>query len=204
MNSVVISVSATALSLLLNSMAGYAFAKLRFKGQDTLFTFMLASLVIPSQVAIIPLFLILKSMGLINTYAGVVLPGIVGIFGIFFIRQYAFSIPDSLIEAARIDGAGEFQIYRTIFLPLLKPVLVTLAIFKFMAIWNDFLWPLVVLTDDDKYTLPVALASFSREYIHENELMMAGSVITILPILVVFLSLQKYYIKGMMLGGMKG
>jgi len=126
------------------------------------------------------------------------------IFGITLIRQYTLSVPDSLIEAARIDGASEFRIYWSVVLPLIMPILVTLAIFTFMGTWNDFMWPLIVLTDNDLYTLPVALAVFSREHVQDNELMMAGAVVTVLPVLLVFLALQRYYIQGIMMGSVKG
>jgi multiple sugar transport system permease protein len=203
-NSLLLSISITAISLFFNSMAGYAFAKFRFSGKDKLFKLLLSSMIIPSQVTMLPLFLMLKSMGLINTYMAIIIPGLANIFGIFLIRQYVLSIPDSLIEAAKIDGATEFQIYRKIIIPLAAPILVTLAIFTFMGTWNDFLWPLIALTDDSMYTLPVALANLMGEHTKDPELMMAGSVITILPVVVVFLVLQKYYIKGIMMGGVKG
>lgn len=203
-NSVVLSVTITAISLLVNSLAGYAFAKLRFAGRDTLFKALLTALVVPAQVTMLPLFLMLNKLGLINTYWGIIIPGIASIFGIFLIRQYALSIPDSLLDAARIDGAGDLRIYWTIILPLCKPILITLAIFTFMGTWNDFLWPLIVMTDDSMYTLPVALASLSGEHVQDTELMMAGSVLTTLPVLVVFMSLQRYYIQGIMLGSVKG
>ena len=152
----------------------------------------------------IPLFLLLKSLGLVNTYAGVLLPSMANVFGIFLVRQYALSIPDALLEAARIDGAGELRIFRSIVLPALGPILVTLAIFTFLGSWNDFLWPLIVLADDDRYTLPVALASLTREHVQDSELMMAGSVITVLPVLALFLVLQRYYIQGLLAGSIKG
>jgi multiple sugar transport system permease protein len=126
-----------------------------------------------------------------------------GIFGIFLIRQFAMAIPDSLIEAARIDGAGDFRIYWSVILPLCRPVLITLAIFSFMGTWNDFLWPLIVMTDDSMYTLPVALANLSLEHVQDTELMMAGSVMTVLPVLLLFAAVQKYYISGIMAGGVK-
>ncbi len=204
LNSVIVSVAITFASLLINAMAGYAFAKLRFAGRERIFKLLLAALVIPSQVAMLPLFLMLKQMGLINSYAGVVVPGLASVFGIFLVRQYARSIPDELIEAARIDGAGEWKIFFAIVLPMLKPVLVTLAIFTFMGSWNDFMWPLIVLTDQSNYTLPVALASLSREHIQDVEMMMAGAVLTVLPVLALFLALQRYYIQGLMLGSVKG
>jgi multiple sugar transport system permease protein len=151
-----------------------------------------------------PLFLMLKQVGLVNSYAGAIIPGMAGVFGIFLVRQYARSIPDELLEAARIDGAGEFRIFFQIILPVLKPILVTLAIFVFLASWNDFMWPLIVLTDSSLHTLPVALASLSREHVQDNELMMAGSVVTVLPVLLLFLVLQRYYLQGLMTGSVKG
>ncbi|MEX0601835.1 MAG: carbohydrate ABC transporter permease [Bacteroidota bacterium] len=204
LNSVIVSVSITVISLLVNSLAGYAFAKFRFGGRDKLFRSLLAALVIPAQVTMLPLFLMLNKLGLVNTYLGIIIPGITSIFGIFVIRQYALSIPDSFIEAARIDGAGDFRIYATLILPLCKPILVTLAIFTFMGTWNDFLWPLIVMTDDSMYTLPVALAGLAGEHVQDTELMMAGSVLTVLPVLMVFVALQRYYIQGIMMGGVKG
>ncbi|MGQ9798192.1 MAG: carbohydrate ABC transporter permease [Ignavibacterium sp.] len=202
-NSLVLSVLVTMISLTLNSMAGYAFAKYKFKGKNKLFNLLLTSMIIPSQVTMLPLFLMLKWMGFINTYMAIIIPGLANIFGIFLIRQYCISIPDSIIEAARIDGANDFLIYRKIILPLLTPVLATLAIFTFLGTWNDFLWPLIVMTDDTMYTLPVALANLMLEHTKDPELMMAGSVITILPVIIVFLALQKYYMKGIMMGSVK-
>lgn len=203
-NSVLVSGAITALSLLVNTMAGYAFAKLRFAGRERVFQILLAALVIPGQVAMLPLFLMMKSFGLANNFGGVIVPALATVFGIFLVRQYARSIPDELLEAARIDGAGEFRIFLQIVLPMLKPVLVTLAIFTFMASWNDFMWPLIVLNDQSLYTLPVALASLSREHIQDVEMMMAGAVITVLPVLLLFLMLQRYYIQGLLLGSVKG
>jgi multiple sugar transport system permease protein len=184
-------------------MAGYAFAKFRFKMKDKIFNLLLSSMIIPAQVTMLPLFLMLKSMGLINSYFAIIIPGLANIFGIFLIRQYAISIPDSLIESAKIDGASDFQIYYRIILPLCMPILITLALFTFMGTWNDFMWPLIVLTDNSLYTLPVALANLMLEHSKDPELMMAGSVITIIPVLIVFLFLQKYYISGIMTGGVK-
>jgi multiple sugar transport system permease protein len=202
-NSVVLTAAVTLLSLLVNVAAGYAFAKLRFAGRDRIFKLLLAALVIPGQVAMVPLFLLLRHLGLVNTYGGVIVPALASIFGIFVVRQYALSVPDELLEAARIDGANEFRLFRSIIVPVLKPIVVTLAVFTSLGTWNDFMWPLIVLNDSDLYTLPVALASLSREHVQDNELMMAGSVLTTLPVLVVFLVLQRHYIKGLMLGSVK-
>jgi len=202
-NSAILSLSVTLLSLLVNSMAGYAFAKYRFAGRDRIFRLLIASMVIPAQVTMLPLFLMLNKMGLVNTYFGVLIPGLASIFGIFLIRQYALSVPDSLIEAARMDGAGDFRIYWSVILPLCKPILITLAIFTFMGTWNDFLWPLIIMTDDAMYTLPVALASPAGEHVEDTELMMAGAVMTVLPVMLLFLALQKYYISGITAGSVK-
>jgi multiple sugar transport system permease protein len=202
-NSLLVASAVTATSLLFNVMAGYAFAKLQFKGRDRTFQALLAALVIPGQVAMMPLFLLLKSMGLVNTWAGVVLPGMAGVFGIYLVRQYARSLPDALLEAARMDGAGEWRIFWLVVLPLLRPVIVTLAVFGFLGSWNDFMWPLIVLTDTDLHTLPVAVAALSREHVADGELMMAGAVVTVLPVLLLFLALQKHYMQGLLMGSVK-
>ena len=202
-NSVLLAAGVTLLSLLLNVAAGYAFAKLRFAGRERIFKLLLGTVVIPGQVAMIPLFLLLKELGLVNSYGGVIVPAMASIFGIFLVRQYAMSIPDDLLEAARIDGAGELRIFWLVVVPLLKPIIVTLAVFTLLGTWNDFMWPLIVLTDQQLYTLPVALASLSREHVADNELMMAGSVLTTLPVLVVFLALQRYYVQGLLAGSVK-
>jgi multiple sugar transport system permease protein len=203
-NSVLLAAAVTAVSLVFNVAAGYAFAKLRFAGRDRIFKVLLGALVIPGQVAMIPLFLLLKQLGLVNSYGGVIVPAMAGIFGIFLVRQYALSIPDELLEAARIDGASEFRIFASIVVPALKPIIVTLAVFTLLGTWNDFMWPLIVLTDKSLYTLPVALASLSREHVQDNELMMAGSVLTTLPVLLMFLALQRYYMQGLLAGSVKG
>ncbi len=202
-NSTLIAVGVTMSSLFINSMAGYAFAKLHFWGRDSLFRLLLAMMVIPSQAAMLPLFLMIKQLGLINTYAGIIIPGMSSIFGIFLIRQYLKSVPDSLLDAARIDGAGEFRIYWSLILPLSKPVLVSLAVFTFMGSWNDFMWPLIILTQEDRFTLPVALANLMGEHVQDPQLMMAGAVLTILPVVLLFLLLQRYYLEGLVAGGVK-
>jgi multiple sugar transport system permease protein len=152
----------------------------------------------------LPLFLLMKQLGLINTYWGVIIPSLASIFGIFLIRQFMLSIPQELLEAARIDGAGEWRIYWSVVMPLARPILATLAIFTFMTTWNDFMWPLIVLSDQSRYTLPVSLANLVGEHAQDVELMMAGSVLTVLPVLALFLFLQRYYIAGLMAGSVKG
>jgi multiple sugar transport system permease protein len=202
-NSAGLALAVTAISLTVNTMAGYAFAKLRFAGRDRIFRGLLATLVIPGQIGMLPLFLLLKELGLVNTYAGVLIPGIASVFGIFLVRQYALSIPQSLLDAARVDGAGEARIFVQVVLPLLRPILVTLAIFTFLGTWNDFLWPLVVLTDDRLYTLPVALANLLGEHVQDVELVMAGAVITVAPVVVLFAALQRYYLQGIVTSGLR-
>lgn len=202
-NSLLLATAITTLSLLCNSMAGYAFAKLRFRGRDRLFAILLLTLLVPPQVGVLPLFLELRAVGLVNSYGGVVVAGIATVFGIFLVRQFALAIPDDLLDAARIDGASEWRIYWTIVLPLLRPILVTLGVFTFLAAWNDFMWPLVVLTDEAKHTLPVALANLSGEHVQDTELMMAGAVVTVLPVLALFLAVQRQYLEGILLGSLK-
>jgi len=203
-NSLLISLLATALSLTFNLSAGYAFAKLRFAGRDRIFRLLLGALVVPAQVTMMPLFLMLKQMGLVNSYAGALVPWLASVFGIYLVRQYALTIPDELLEAARMDGAGELRIFTQVVLPLLKPIVVTMAVLTFLGSWNDFMWPLIVLTEHDVQTLPVALAVLSREHVQDVELMMAGAVITVLPVLLLFLVLQRYYMQGLLVGSVKG
>jgi len=204
LNSVLVASAVTLLSLGFNLSAGYAFAKLKFAGRERLFQLLLAALIVPVQVAMIPLFLLMKWLHLVNSYGGVIVPALASVFGIYLVRQYARSIPDDLLEAARLDGAGEWQIFLRVVLPLLKPIVVTLSIFTFLANWNDFMWPLIVLSDQAWQTAPVALAGLSREHVQDNELMMAGSVVTIVPVLVLFLVLQRHYLQGLLLGSVKG
>ncbi len=203
-NSIGIAMLSTLLGLLLTVPAGYAFAKLRFRGRERLLKLLIAALVVPGQVAMLPLFLMFRHLGLVNSYAGVILPGLAGIFGVLFVRQATLAIPDELIDAARMDGASELRIFRAIVLPLLTPVVVTLALFTFLASWNDFMWPLVILADQQRYTLPVAVAAIAREHAADGELMMAASVVTTLPVLLIFLLLQRYYLTGLLGGGVKG
>src|SRR5690606_21061746 len=159
--------------------------------------------VVPVQVSMLPLFLLLKQLGLINTYWGVIIPGMASIFGIFLIRQYAVSIPDELLDAARIDGAGELRLFVSIVLPTIVPILATLATWTFLWTWNESMWQLIVLSDEARWPLPVELANLSGEHAQDIGLMMAGSVLTVLPVMLVFLFFQRYYIQGIMLGSMK-
>lgn len=191
-------------NLLFCSLVGYALAKLRYPGKRALFLAVLGMLMVPGMVTFVPQFVLVSNMGLTNTYAGLILPFLVGPFGVFLMRQFLQSIPDDLIEAARVDGAGEFRIFWRVVLPLCRPALATLGILTFLASWNNFLWPLVVATTEDKYTLPVALALYS---VGENErnygLLLAGAVVVVLPVLVVFLLLQRHFLRGIATTGIK-
>lgn len=193
----------TVVALACNTLAGYAFAKLPFPGRERTFRVLLGALVVPGQVAVLPLFLLMRALGLVDTWLGVIVPGMASVFGIFLVRQYARSIPDGILDAARVDGAGELQVFGAIALPLMTPILITLGLFTFMGSWNDFLWPLIVLADDDRYTLPLALANLVGEHVQETELVMAGAVLTVLPVVLLFLVLQRWYVAGITTGGVK-
>jgi multiple sugar transport system permease protein len=203
-NSVVVAVLVTLGNLLFCSLLGYALAKLDFPGRKALFLVVLGMLMVPGMVLFVPQFVLVSNMGLANTYAGLVLPFLAGPFGVFLMRQFLLSIPDDLLEAARVDGAGEWRIFWRVVLPLCRPALATLGILTFLTSWNNFLWPLVVATTADKYTLPVALALFS---IGQNRtdfgLLLAGAVVVILPVLIVFLVLQRHFMRGIATTGLK-
>jgi len=203
-SSALVAGAVTLVSLLVNSMAGYALAKLRFGGRERLFGLLLSALVVPAQLGMLPLFLLMKALHLVNTYWGAILPSVASVLGIFLVRQFMLGVPQELIEAARIEGAGELRIYWSLVMPLARPVLATLAILTFLTTWNDFMWPLIVLSDQKRYTLPVAMASLVGEHALDVELMMAGAVLTVLPVLVLFLALQRQYVAGIMAGSVKG
>ncbi|WP_044394129.1 carbohydrate ABC transporter permease [Mesobacillus subterraneus] len=189
--------------LFLNAMAGYAFAKFEFKGSKQLFFMVLATMMIPGQVTMIPVYLILNQMHLINTMAGIVLPGLVGAFGIFLFRQFMTTIPDELLEAARLDGAGELRVFWQIVLPMTKPILAVQGIFTFIAGWNSFLWPLIIANDESLYTLSVGLQLLKGQYGGNFALQMAGSTFMVVPIVIIFILFQKYIIDGYTISGMK-
>jgi multiple sugar transport system permease protein len=198
-----VAAATTVIALTCNALAGYAFAKLPFPGRERTFRLLLGALVVPGQVAMLPLFLLMRAFGWIDSWLGVIVPGMASVFGIFLVRQYARGIPDGILDAARVDGAGELRVFRSVALPLMAPVLVTLALLTFMGSWNDFLWPLIVLADDHRYTLPLALANLVGEHAQDTELVMAGAVLTVLPVVVLFLALQRWYVAGITSGGIK-
>jgi multiple sugar transport system permease protein len=203
-NSVLVAVAVTAGNLVFCSMVGYALAKLDFAGKRLLFGLVLAMLMVPGVVTFVPLFVLVSNLGLVNTYPGLILPFLVTPLGVFLMRQFISGLPDELIEAARIDGAGEWRIFSRVIVPLCGPALATLSILTFLSSWNNFLWPLVVAQSEDKYTLPVALALYS---IGQNAtrygLLLAGSVVVILPVIALFVALQRYFVQGIATTGIK-
>ncbi|MFF4827710.1 carbohydrate ABC transporter permease [Streptomyces sp. NPDC001312] len=207
MNSLVVAVLVTVCNLLFCSMLGYALAKLDFTGRSKVFAIVLAALMVPGNLMILPLYVLMNGLGLIDTYAGLVLPFAASAFGVFLMRQFMQSVPDELLEAARIDGAGEWYIFWRIVLPLVKPALATLTIFVFLGSWNNFIWPLIATNDPGKYTLPVALATFAndpnRTVSGGNGMLMAGSLLVVLPVLVVFTVLQRHFTQGIATAGLK-
>ncbi|WP_407284908.1 carbohydrate ABC transporter permease [Streptomyces sp. BP-8] len=206
-NSLVVAVLVTVCNLLFCSMLGYALAKLDFTGRSKVFGTVLAALMVPGNLLILPLYVLMSGMGLIDTYAGLVLPFAASAFGVFLMRQFMQSVPDELLEAARIDGAGEWYIFWRIVLPLVKPALATLTIFTFLGSWNNFVWPLVATNDPGKYTLPVALATFAndpnRTVAGGNGMLMAGSLLVVLPVLAAFVVLQRHFTQGIATAGLK-
>lgn len=203
-NSLFISVSYTAITLLSSAMAAFAFAKLRFTGSRVIFGGYLATMMIPTQVTMIPLFVIMTKLGLKDSYASVIMPSIFRPFAIFLLVQQMRTIPEDLLAAARIDGAGVFQVFRKIALPLCIPSLATLSITTFMESWNDYLWPLLMLGDKDKMTLPIALSTLNGQYATEYNVLMAGSLVSMVPIIVIYIIAQRQFKSGMMAGGIKG
>ena len=203
-NSLQVSGISTLLVLFFCSLGGYGFAKFQFPGRDKLFGLMLATMMIPGILGIIPSFMLMKWLGWLDTYLPLIVPGVANAFGIFWMRQYIqSSIPNDLMDAARIDGAHEFRIYWNIILPVITPALAALAIMTFMGKWNDFFWPLVILKDEAKYTLPIALASLQNLYGQEEGVRMLGATIAILPIMVVFLMSARKFMAGLTAGAIK-
>lgn len=217
-NSLVLAVAGVAANLFFGSLSGFAFAKLNFKLNKPLFRVLLAAMMIPGIVTMIPSFYVLKHFpfaggndwygaggnGFLNSFWGIILPGASGSFAVFFMRQFFLTLPSDMMEMARIEGAGEFRIFWNIYWPLTKPALATLGIFTFQAGWNSFLWPMIILNDPDKATIQMGLQAFS--YNHQTDFgpMMAGALIAILPILLLFLALQKYFVQGIAFSGTKG
>lgn len=203
-NSLLIAVCYTLLTLVSASMAAFAFTKIQFKGSGFLLGLYLATMMIPTQVTMIPLFVVMNQIGLINHYSSVILPAIFRPFAVFLLVQQMRTIPPDYMDAARIDGAGVWRIWRQVTLPLCAPSLATLAVTNFMDSWNDYLWPLLMLTDKAKMTLPIALSTLNGQYDTEYNVMMAGSLISMIPIILIYIFAQKYFKHGLMAGGVKG
>jgi multiple sugar transport system permease protein len=204
LNSIVVATSTTALQLLVASLAAFAFARLRFRGRDSLFLLYLATLMIPFQVTMIPNFILVRFLGWFNTYQALILPTAFSVFSTFLLRQYFLGLPLDYDEAARMDGASSWRIWGQVILPLSGPVLATLAIFNFQASWNDFLWPLVITQTPEMRTIPIGLASFQGQFNTEWHLLMAGSVVALLPVLLLYILGQNWFVRGITLSGMGG
>ena len=203
-NSVFVAGTITAAQLLTSSMAGFAFARYEFPGRTAIFVLILSTMMIPFQVIMIPLFIMMARLHMVNTYWGMIIPAIVTPFGIFMMRQFMLGVPKPLLEAARIDGASEPYIFARIMLPLCKPAIAALAIFAFLGSWDNFLWPLVIINSKELWPLPVAMSRFTEQYISQTHLQMAGASIMFIPVLIVFLLMQRNFIEGIALSGLKG
>jgi ABC-type glycerol-3-phosphate transport system permease component len=205
LNSIVISVGHTALAVFLCSLGGYGFAKYQFKGKKFLFNFLVATMMIPQVVGIIPSFIIMSKIGWVDTFWALIIPGAADAFGIILMRQYINSIPDELVDAARIDGASEFAIYTKVIIPLMRPALITYGLMTFIYSWNNYLWPLIILRSPQNYTILLAVNTISSAKFNTPwGAIMAGSTLAILPLVIVFLLLQKYIVSGLMVGSVKG
>lgn len=202
-NSVFIATASTLLTLFFCSLGGYAFAKYQFRGQKILFGILLASMMVPFQVLLVPLFGLMYDMGWLNSYKAIIIPFSVGAFGVFLMRQFIVTIPSELIDAARIDGCSEFGIYYRIVLPIIKPALGALTIYSFLGSWNGYLWPLIILRDEAKYTLPIGLANLVGIYRQDYGMLMAGTLLSLMPIVILFLAMQREFVQGITLGGVK-
>ncbi len=203
-NSTLVALAVTVGNVVFGAMLGYALAKLDFPGKRTVFVLVLGTLMVPGVVTFVPLFMLTTNMGLTNTLPGIFLPFLAAPFGVFLLRQFILGLPDELIHAARVDGAGELRIFFSVILPLCGPALATLGILTFLGSWNNFLWPLVIAQTEDKYTLPVALALYSvGQNATQYGLLLAGAVVVVIPVIAVFLALQRYIMQGIAMTGIK-
>ena len=203
LNSIIVSFSVVGMVLFTSSLAGFIFAKYEFFGKNALFAVILGTLMIPFQVVMIPLYLIIARLGIIDSLAGLIVPGAVSAFGIFLMKQFIETIPSELMDAGRIDGASEWNIFAKIILPQMGPALATLGIFTFMGVWNDYLWPLIVITTTEKRTLPIMLTWYNSQHGARMDLTMAASMLVILPVLVVYFIFQKWIVRGVAMTGFK-
>ena len=204
-NSAVIALAITVGTLIFCPMLGYSLAKLKWHGKRVVMGLVLATLMVPAGITLIPNFILMSNLGLVNTYPGLILPFLAGPFGVFLMRQFMLGIPDELLEAARMDGANEFRIFWSVVMPIATPVLATLGILTFLGSWNSFIYPLVMATEPRMYTLPVALATFATgQYQADHGMLMAGSVILVVPVLIVFILFQRWITEGIATTGLKG
>jgi multiple sugar transport system permease protein len=203
LNSLIVASAVTVIKVVIDSMAGYAFAKMQFPGKDALFLVVLMTLMVPFAATLIPLFIIVRNVGLTNSYAGLILPALASPIGIFMMRQFIETLPTDLENAARLDGCSEFQIFRRVVLPLVRPGLVVLGVFTFMTQWTSYLWPLVIATREDMLTLTVGVQSLRSLFTVNWGLLSAGAVLSMLPLVIVFLFLQRYFIAGSIAGALK-
>jgi multiple sugar transport system permease protein len=204
LNSTFVTTSVVLLVLLISSMAAYALSRLRFKGRDALFFVILAAMLVPGQVTLIPVFLMIQKLGWFDTYQALIVPGLAGPFGVFMLRQFMLTIPKELEEAAVVDGCGPWRIWAQVILPLTRPALATLAVLTFLGSWNDFMWPLIATNSLEMRTVPVGITVFQGRYTTEYGLMMASAIVASLPVVVAFLLLQRFIIRGIVLTGLKG
>jgi len=203
-NSIFISVLITFVTVMSASMAAYVFSKINFKGREVLFGIYIATMMIPANITMIPNYLTLKHLSLLNSYVGIMLPSLFNAFGTFMIRQYMRTIPDDFVEAAVLDGASQLRIFFKMILPLSKPAIATLTVITFMGASNDYLWPLIVLTDKNKMTLPVGLSLLNGQHQSDYNMLMAGALISMIPILLIYTFAQRYFEQGLSVGGIKG
>lgn len=203
-NSAFLSVAITAVTLLCSAMAAFAFSKIDFKGREGIFKAYLLTMMIPGQVTLIPMFVVMNRLGLVNTYQGLILPSVFNSFAIFMMRQQMLTIPNDYLDAAVMDGASNWYIFLRVVIPLSSSILATLGVLTFMGAWNDYFWPLIMISDKQKMTLPLALSQLNGQHNSEYNVIMAGALLSMLPIIALYLSAQKYFKAGLQLGGLKG
>lgn len=203
-NTSIVTIISVIFQCLFSAMAGFAFGKYNFIAKEIIFWIMLLFMMLPPQVTLVPVYLILKNLRWLNTYQGLIIPGLASPFGVFLVRQYMQTIPNELIDAARIDGCSEWKIFALLIMPLIKPVMGSLAIFSFTGAWNSFLWPLIITDRQEMYTIQVGISFFRGQYHVEYNYLMAASFVSLIPVVVIFLLFQRYFISGLVLSGMKG
>lgn len=203
-NSTFVASAIVAAQLFFSSLAGFALAKYEFRGKNAIMILMLATMLIPGQVVMAPLYELIYRLGLVDTYPGLIIPGVVSVFGIFLFRQSILQVPDELLHAARIDGCSEFRAYWSVVMPISRPMIGAFCLISFMGAWNSFLWPQIILHQNERFTLPIALNQLMSVYQQEYGPLMAGTLLSILPVVILFLALQKEFVAGLTSGAVKG